>query len=267
MASALDLLHLARTAATQAGAYLRSVERPADPRAWASKGRLDYVTEVDRTAEALIAEVLLAAEPGGRILGEELSPDAAAADVERGLVWVVDPLDGTTNFLHGYPQYAVSIAAAVDGVLQAGVVLHVPQDALFHAVRGGGAWLGAHRLEVSAIDDPAHALVGTGFPFKHLEQLEAYQRQFARVAAATAGMRRAGSAALDLADVAAGRFDAFWEQRLAPWDVAAGTLLVREAGGLVTDFAGHDLGIGHGPVLAGSPAMHAWLLGIVDERR
>src|SRR5215218_6191351 len=160
--SSLDLLRLAGTAAARAGAYLRSVERPADPSAWGVKGARDFVTAVDRTAEQMITEVLLAAEPGGRIVGEELSPEV----VTDGLVWVVDPLDGTTNFLHGYPSYGVSIAAAVDGVLEAGVVHHVPHNETYFASRGGGAWLGQRRLRVSPIDDPTFALVATGFPFR-----------------------------------------------------------------------------------------------------
>jgi myo-inositol-1(or 4)-monophosphatase len=216
---------------------------------------------VDRTAERVIADILLAGHSGARMVGEELSPDI----LTDGLVWVVDPLDGTTNFLHGYPSYAVSIAAAVDGVLEAGVVLNVPHQETFTAARGGGAWLGERRLAVSRIGDPEFALVGTGFPFKDLTHLQEYQRQFARVAAATSGIRRAGAAALDLADVAAGRFDGFWEQRLSAWDIAAGTLLIREAGGVVTDFTGHDVGIEHTGVVAGNPWIHEWLLPMLSS--
>ena len=256
MVSALDLLHLCRSAAERAAAYLRGVERPADPGRWGLKGSRDFVTEVDRAAEALVAEVLLAAEPGSRIVGEELSPDLTT----EGLVWVVDPLDGTTNFLHGVPAYAVSVAAAVDGVLQAGVVIQVPRHEVYAASRGGGAWQGDRRLDVSAIADPAFALIGTGFPFKDPSQIEPYLAQLGRFAAQTSGIRRPGSAALDLADVAAGRFDGFWEPHLSAWDLAAGTLLVREAGGRVTDAAGRDLGVEHSSVVAGNPAMHRWLL-------
>jgi myo-inositol-1(or 4)-monophosphatase len=259
--SALDLLHLARAAAAQAGRYLRSVQRPAGPGGWTIKGSRDFVTEVDRTAEQMIAETLLAATPGARMVGEELRPDV----VTDGLVWIVDPLDGTTNFLHDFPSYAVSIAAAVDGVLQAGVVLQVPRDEMYHAWRGGGAWQGERRLSVSAIDDPAFALIGTGFPFKDLTHLAQYQRQFARVAARTSGIRRPGSAALDLADVAAGRFDGFWELQLSAWDIAAGVLLIREAGGVVTDLQGRDVRIEHTALLAGNPTMHAWLLDLLAE--
>ena len=218
------------------------------------------MTEVDRTAERIIADVLLAAEPGSRIVGEELSPEL----VSEGLVWIVDPLDGTTNFLHDFPSYAVSIAAAVDGVLEAGAsCCRCRARRCYTAARGGGAWRGDRRLSVSPIADPAFALIGTGFPFKDTSSLDEYLDQFARVAAQTSGIRRPGSAALDLADVAAGRFDGFWEQRLSAWDIAAGALLVREAGGVVTDFAGRDVGAEHTAVVAGNPAIHAWLLEIV----
>ncbi|HEU5040128.1 MAG TPA: inositol monophosphatase family protein [Gemmatimonadales bacterium] len=261
--SALDLLHLCRLAAGRAADYIRGVERPADPARWTVKGSRDFVTEVDRAAEAIVAEVLLAAEPGSRIVGEELSPELATA----GLVWIVDPLDGTTNFLHGFPSYAVSVAAAVDGQLQAGVVLQVPRNEPYFASAGGGAWQGERRLSVSTITDPEFALLGTGFPFKDLSQIEEYLGQLARVAAYTSGIRRPGSAALDLADVAAGRFDAFWEQRLSAWDTAAGILLIREAGGVVTDYAGREIGVEHGPVVAGNPAIHAWLLTTLQRNR
>jgi myo-inositol-1(or 4)-monophosphatase len=254
--SALDLLHLARTAAERAAGYLRGVERPADPTGWTLKGSHDFVTEVDRTAERIIAEILLAAEPGSTIVGEELSPSVHTGD----LVWVVDPLDGTTNFLHGFPNWAISIAALLDGSLEAGIILHVPHGLVYTASRGGGAWRGEQQIAVSTIEDPEFALIGTGFPFKDPSLLTSYLGQFSRVAARTSGIRRAGSAALDLADVAQGRFDGFWEQRLAPWDIAAGVLLIREAGGVVTDFAGRDVGIEHTAVVAGNPTIHAWLL-------
>jgi myo-inositol-1(or 4)-monophosphatase len=158
------------------------------------------------------------------------------------------------------PAYAVSIGAAVDGVLEAGVVVHVPHGETYGARRGGGAWMGERRLRVSSIADPDAALIATGFPFRENDRLDAYLEQFRRVAARTSGIRRPGSAALDLADVAAGRVEAFWEQRLSAWDIAAGTLLVREAGGVVTDFTGRDVGVEHTGVVAGNPTMHAWLL-------
>jgi myo-inositol-1(or 4)-monophosphatase len=252
----LNLLNLATTAAEQAARYIRSAARPAGPEGWALKGSRDFVTEVDQTAEHIIVDVLRTGAPHGRFVGEELSPEV----VSGGLVWIVDPLDGTTNFLHDYPSYAVSIAAAIDGVLEAAVVHHIPRGEVYLASRGGGAWIGERRLRVSAIDDPEFALIATGFPFRDLTRLHEYQRQFGRVAAGTSGIRRPGAAALDLADVAAGRFDGFWEQRLSAWDIAAGSLLIREAGGVITDFDGRDIGVEHTGVVAGNPSMHAWLL-------
>ena len=257
--SALDLLHSAKHAASGAGNYLRSVARPGGPAEWTRKASRDYVNAIDRTAEQLITSALLAAAPDSRIIGEELSP----ALTTSGLVWIVDPLDGTTNFLHGYPSYAVSIAAAIDGVLEAGVVHHVPFNQTYHAARGNGAWLEERRLHVSRISDPEFALIGTGFPFRDFSVLEEYQRQFARVAVGTSGIRRAGAASIDLADVAAGRFDGFWEQRLSAWDIAAGCLLIREAGGRITNYSGRDIGIEHTEVVAGNPAIHTWLLDIL----
>ncbi|HET8624520.1 MAG TPA: inositol monophosphatase family protein [Gemmatimonadales bacterium] len=262
MLSSLDLLHLARTAAARAAGFVRSVERPTDPSGWYAKASRDFVTDVDRTAERMITETLLAGDPRASIVGEELTPGITT----KGLVWIVDPLDGTTNFLHAYPAYAVSIAAAVDGELLVGVVHHVPRDEVYWATRAGGAWCGERRLHVSPIANPDHALIGTGYPFRDLAQLEEYQVQFARVAARTTGIRRAGSAALDLADVAAGRFEGFWEQRLSAWDIAAGMLLVREAGGRVTDDEGRDLGIEHAAVVAGNPSIHSWLLETLHVR-
>jgi myo-inositol-1(or 4)-monophosphatase len=232
------------------------------PSGWTLKGRRDFVTEVDRTAEGIITEVLLAGEPGARVVGEELNP----VIVTEGLVWIVDPLDGTTNFLHGFPSYAVSIAAAVDGIVQAGVVLDVCRNTALSASLNGGAWMGKERVKVSGIDDPEFALIGTGFPFRDMSGIDEYQKQFARVARGTSGIRRPGAAALDLADVAAGRFEGFWEQRLSAWDIAAGSLLIREAGGVVTDLSGRDIGIEHTSVVAGNPAIHAWLLQTLTQR-
>ncbi|HXI19630.1 MAG TPA: inositol monophosphatase family protein, partial [Gemmatimonadales bacterium] len=199
MPSAKDLLHLASATAERAGEYLRRVDRPRNPADWTAKGRADWVTDVDRSAEALIGEALRAGAPGSRIIGEELTPELAT----EGLVWIVDPLDGTTNFLHDFPVYAVSIAAAVDGVLEAAAVLHVPLGRLTTATRRGGTWEGGRRVAVSTITEPAHALVGTGFPYTGFTAMEEYLGQFDRVTRGVTGARRPGSAAIDLADVAA----------------------------------------------------------------
>jgi myo-inositol-1(or 4)-monophosphatase len=259
-----DLVKLANRAALRAADYLRSAVRPA-VHAWTEKAQHDFVTEVDRAAEALITEVILHEAPESVIVGEELSPKRMA----RGeLVWIVDPLDGTTNFLHGYPQYAVSIGCLVDGKLAAGVIHDVCRKRTYRATRGGGAFEEDTRLSVSAVTEPRHALIGTGFPFKALNLLHIYLAQFAAVSGAASGIRRAGAAALDLADVAAGRLDAFWELQLAPWDIAAGTLLIREAGGIVTrpDGGAEVLSTeGHGSIVAGNAAMHRWLIDLLRK--
>ena len=227
--------------------------------AWEEKSRTDFVSEVDRASERVIAGIVHERHRDAELLGEELSPDLAADHLARGLVFVADPLDGTTNFLHGFPWFAVSIAALRDGVLIAGAIMNVPTGELFTAVAGGGARRNGQPIAVSTITDPARALVGTGVPFKRADQIEEYLRGFAAVTASVAGVRRPGSAALDLADVACGRFDAFWELSLAPWDVAAGILLVREAGGIVTDRSGQPAQVRHTSIVAGNPEMHAWL--------
>ena len=261
MNSSLDLLDLAARAAEAAGSHIRAAGRPraeldGEASEWISKGHHDWVTEVDRTAESLIRDILLQGAPGTRVMGEELSPEVGI----EGRVWIIDPLDGTTNFLHGYPQYAVSVALAIDGQLEAGVVLDVNRECIYGAVRGRGAWLGNTALRVSEITDPARALLGTGYPFKHLEELDNYLAQFRRILPATSGVRRAGAAAIDLADVAAGRLEGFWELVLAPWDIAAGILLIREAGGIVTDLQGRRAELVQGGIVAGNPAVHTWLL-------
>jgi myo-inositol-1(or 4)-monophosphatase len=206
--------------------------------------------------------------PDATLLAEEGTPDAAIA---RGVAVVADPLDGTTNFLHGFPWYATSVGVLVDGVLAAGAVVNAATGETFVATAGAGAARcladGSEvPLRVSTITDPLRALVGTGFPFRHAHHLPRYQAQFAAVATRTAGMRRAGSAALDLCDVACGRFEAFWEIELAPWDVAAGVLLVREAGGRVTDWHGVDVPVQHGPIVASNGSLHPWLLDALAGR-
>ena len=229
---------------------------------WEVKSRADFVTDVDRAAERAITDIVHERHPDAQLLGEEFSP---SQDIERGLVFVVDPLDGTTNSLHGFPWYSVSIGALVDGTVTAGAVLNVPTGELFTATAGGGARRNGQPIAVSTIDDPLRALVSTGFPFKDQENVEPYLRQFERVVRDTSGVRRPGSAALDLADVACGQFDAFWELSLAPWDIAAGLLLIREAGGVVTDLAGQPAKVAHTGIVAGNPKMHAWLLQVVRE--
>ncbi len=255
-----DLLAAALAAATAAADHIRTRVRP-HAGTWRLKGHSDFVTQVDVEAEALIADRLRAAVPDSVVLGEELTPGAPDAE----LVWVVDPLDGTTNFLHGYPVYGVSVGAVIRNEPTVGVVVDVARAITYHAVRGGGAWCGDSRLAVSTTTDPASALIGTGFPFKVAHLLPAYLRQLGVMLRRTAGIRRAGAASLDFVDIALGRFDGFWELYLAPWDVAAGTVLVREAGGVVTDLDGNAGALRHGAYVAGNPAIHAWLLEVLQD--
>jgi myo-inositol-1(or 4)-monophosphatase len=243
--------------AAQAGA---AVIREAAPRVrsieWRSKKPADFVSEVDLAAEAAVLGVVRARCPEAGILAEESGASAAA---NARVTFVVDPLDGTTNFLHGYPEYACSVGVVVDGTPTAGVIIDVALNETFTAHVGGGAFVNGAPIRVSPIEDPKLALIGTGFPFSRMEDVDPYTRQLAQVMRGTAGVRRAGAAALDLASVAAGRFEAFWETVLSPWDIAAGIVLVREAGGIVTDLTGAPCPVARTGVVAGNPAIHAWL--------
>ena len=261
--TASALLDIAVQAAARSADVLQARAGDRATLRWEEKAHSDFVTAVDRASEKELRAVIRELAPEARVLGEELSPTLGGghgtADL-AGVVFVADPLDGTTNYLHGYPTYSVSIGVVVDGVLTAGVVRHAVTNDTYTATLGGGAYRNGTRIAVSPISNPGRSLIGTGFPFSSVEALEAYQPQFAAVARQTAGIRRAGSAALDLADVAAGRFEGFWELKLAPWDIAAGILLVREAGGIVTDLAGAPAPVAHTSIVAGNPTIHQWLL-------
>jgi len=252
-----DLLDIALEAARAAASVIREATGGRERLVWESKGRSDFVSDVDKAAERRIADIVARRYAGATVLGEELSPRSLS---DAGTVFIVDPLDGTTNFLHGYPEYATSIGVARGGAMRAAVVINVARGEEFTASKGGGAFRDGERIRVSRLREPARALIGTGFPFKSLEVLPRYLRQFSLVMHGTAGIRRAGSAALDLANLACGRLDAFWELVLAPWDVAAGILLVEEAGGVVTDLAGNERLLSSRSYVAGNPAIHAWLL-------
>jgi myo-inositol-1(or 4)-monophosphatase len=237
---------------------------------WSEKGIADYVTHVDREAEARITARISAAFPDHRILAEEEESDRqrATGAAMRGpeaddWTWIIDPLDGTTNYLHGYPMYAVSIAVARGRTLEAAVVVNSATGEEWTATRGGGTRLDGRAVSVSGIERLDRALIGTGFPFKAPAQIPRYTRQLAAALRASSGVRRAGSAALDLCHVATGWFDGFWELELAPWDVAAGTLIVREAGGVVTRLDGAADVVGHGSILAGNRAVYAALAHLI----
>jgi myo-inositol-1(or 4)-monophosphatase len=262
-ALALRALTVATEAARAAAAVILDAAPGIGSLEWVEKASADFVTEVDKAAERCIAGVIHSSFPDAVILGEELTPSESVASDE--LIFIADPLDGTTNFLHGFPHYAVSIGVMNEGDLVAAVVLNVSRGDIFTASAGGGARMNDAIIRVSSIDSTSRALIGTGFPFKNHELLERYARQFIEVSRHTAGIRRAGSAALDLADVACGRFDGFWELVLAPWDVAAGILLVREAGGIITDLSGAAAAPVQGSFVAGSPRIHPWLLETVQS--
>jgi myo-inositol-1(or 4)-monophosphatase len=256
------LLATCVAAAARGADIVRAGAERRDRITWEEKTRGDFVSEVDVASERAIGEVVHERHPTARILAEELS---ASTSDRSGLLFVADPLDGTTNFLHGFPWYAVSIAALVDGETAAGVVLNAANGDLFTATAGGGARRNGQSIAVSKIEDPIRSLIGTGFPFKENSPVQEYLRPLPRIMSQTSGIRRPGAAALDLADVACGRFEAFWELMLAPWDIAAGLLLLREAGGIATDLAGAPAEVKHTGLVAGNPAMHAWLLDIVRE--
>jgi len=221
------------------------------------KGPADFVSAADHRAEAVIRAELAKARPSYGFLMEE-SGESRGEDPQHR--WIVDPLDGTTNFLHGIPQFAISIALERQGKLHAAVVYDPIADALFTAERGGGAFLNDRRLRVAARQNLADCVIATGMPFKGRGDHPAYLGELARVMPEVAGVRRFGAAALDLAWVAAGRFDGFWERGLSPWDMAAGILLIREAGGYVTDLDGGDAMLQTGAIAGGNEAVHRQLL-------
>lgn len=226
-----------------------------------AKGLNDFVSDVDRQAEDTIVRVLLGAYPDHGILAEE-SGRREGADPDH--VWIIDPLDGTTNFLHELPHFAISIALQAKGRLMAAVVYDPMRQELFTAHRGGGATLDGRKIRVRAASSIQGRLIGTGFPFKYPAWRAPYLDMFRAVSARAGDLRRAGAAALDLAYVACGRLDGYWEMGLAPWDLAAGALLVREAGGIVADFSGEDGCLDNGQVVAGSPKLFHDLLNEVQ---
>ena len=225
-----------------------------------AKGRNDFVTDVDRSAEQEIIETIRRAYPDHGFLAEESGASAGKSDE---FVWIIDPLDGTTNFLHGFPQFCVSIAVQHRGRIEHAVIYDPMRQELFTASIGQGAQLDDRKLRVSKSKGLEGALIGTGFPFRaNLKWLDSYMGMFKAVALATAGLRRPGSAALDLAWVAAGRTDAFFELGLSPWDTAAGTLLITEAGGRVGTLSGGDYQLG-GDIVAGSPKTYEALVALL----
>ena len=257
------MLNTAVKAARKAAAIINRASLDLDLIRVSTKGRRDFVTEVDRAAEAAIIETLSTAYPQHAFLAEESGASEGGRDAEY--TWIIDPLDGTTNFIHGFPQYAVSIGLRHRGQLTQAVVYDPTRNELFTASRGRGAFLNERRIRVSRRALLRESLIGTGFPFRQLEHLDEYVRMFKRITEETAGIRRPGAAALDLAYVAAGRLDGFWEFGLSPWDMAAGTLIIVEAGGYVSDFDGEENYLFTGNVVCGAPKIHAQLLALVQD--
>jgi myo-inositol-1(or 4)-monophosphatase len=259
-------LNIAVKAARRAGQIINRASHDLDLLKVETKQPNDFVTEVDRKAEAAIIETLREAYPQYGILAEESGATAAKGSGDAEYQWIIDPLDGTTNFIHGLPQYAVSIALAKAGSVEQAVIFDPNRNELFTASKGAGAFLNERRIRVSKRAKLQDSLIGTGFPYRMFEHIDTYLAIFKELAQKTAGQRRPGAASLDLANVACGRYDGFWEFGLAPWDMAAGALLISEAGGLVSDMRGEATYLSSGNIIAGTPKVFAPLLNIIQER-
>jgi len=257
------LLNTAIRAARRAGNVIMRYSDRLDRLSVEAKGRNDFVSEVDRMAEDEIIRCIHGAYPSHAILAEESGAQGRTAAGEYE--WVIDPLDGTTNYLHGFPHYAVSIAARRGTQLEQAVVFDPVRNEMFTASRGRGAQLNDRRIRVSTVDRLSGALLATGFPFRELDRLDLWLGTFRALLPRTHGIRRAGSAALDLAYVAAGRVEGFWEFGLNVWDMAAGALLIEEAGGMVGDMRGGRGFLDSGDILTANPVLYAELLRVVRD--
>ena len=255
------MLNVATKAARRAGNIINRASLNSERIQVTRKQHNDFVTEVDQAAESAIIDTLKDAFPDHGFLAEEGGEiQGTSLEGQPSHVWIIDPLDGTTNFIHSFPHYAVSIALAVDGVTQQAVIYDPNRDELFTATRGAGAYANNRRLRVGGRLRMSEALIGTGFPYREDQDVDAYLEIFAKMTRQCAGLRRPGAAALDLAYVAAGRLDAFFEQGLKPWDMAAGALLITEAGGLVGNYAGEESYLNTGEIMAGNPRLFAQLV-------
>jgi myo-inositol-1(or 4)-monophosphatase len=257
------MLNVAVKAARAAGAIINRAALDVESVRISQKEVSDFVTEVDHASEKVIIETLLTAYPGHGILAEESGSEHGAKDSE--FVWIIDPLDGTTNFIHGFPVYCVSIGLAVRGKVEQAVVYDPSRNDLFTATKGRGAYMNDRRLRVSKRIRMEECLISTGFPFRKGDDFNKYLAMMGDVMQRTAGLRRPGAAALDLAYVAAGFTDAFFETGLKPWDMAAGSLLVTEAGGLVGNFTGESEFLAHEECLAGNPRIYGQLIPIIGK--
>ncbi|EJE51645.1 inositol monophosphatase/fructose-1,6-bisphosphatase family protein [Acidovorax sp. CF316] len=257
------MLNVAIKAARAAGAIINRAALDVEAVRISQKQVNDFVTEVDHAAEKIIIETLLTAYPGHGILAEESGSEYGAKDSE--FVWIIDPLDGTTNFIHGFPVYCVSIALSVKGKIEQAVIYDPSRNDLFTATKGRGAYMNERRIRVSKRTQLKDCLISTGFPFRPGDNFKAYMNMMADVMQRTAGLRRPGSAALDLAYVAAGFTDGFFETGLSIWDIAAGSLLVTEAGGLMGNFTGEAEFLEQRECLAGTPRIYGQLVPILGK--
>ncbi|MCH8685357.1 inositol monophosphatase family protein [Pedomonas mirosovicensis] len=257
------LITVIERAVRKAGSSLRRDFGEVEQLQVSRKGPADFVSAADQKAERILKEELKRARPDFGFLMEESGEEAGSTpDMPR---WIVDPLDGTTNFLHGIPHYGISVALEEHGEIIAGVVYNPLTDETFWAEKGKGAWLGERRLRVSGRQDMRQAVVATGIPYHGHGDHERFSAILSAVMQEVAGVRRFGAASLDLAYVAAGRFDAFWEDSLQPWDIAAGILLIREAGGFVSDFRGGEQMLKTGEVVAGNAHLQSRLHKLVAQ--
>lgn len=259
-------LNIAIKAALRAGKIINRASNDLDLLKVETKQPNDFVTEVDRKAEATIIDTLHEAYPQYGILAEESGATAAKGAGNGEYRWIIDPLDGTTNFIHGLPQYAISIALAKGSSVEQAVVFDPCRNELFTASRGAGAFLNERRIRVSRRTKLQDSLLGTGFPYRMFDHIDTYLAIFKELTRKSAGQRRPGAASLDLAYVACGRYDGFWEFGLAPWDMAAGALLISEAGGLVSDMRGEATYMTSGNIIAGTPKVFAQLLKVIQEQ-
>jgi myo-inositol-1(or 4)-monophosphatase len=252
------MINIAIRAARSAGNILLRYFEHTDTLTITEKSKNEFVSEVDRAAEEAIIEVLRKAYPDHSILGEE-----SGSHKGNEYQWVIDPLDGTTNYLHGQPQFSVSIALKYRGQLEHGVIYDPLREEMYSATKGSGAFINDRRIRVTQRKGLEGALIGTGFPYRDHSRLDAYLGMLKDMVQDTSGIRRPGSAALDFAYVAAGRLDGFWELGLSEWDFAAGALLVKEAGGTVTDIGGGERFLESGNVIAGGLKTHAAMLQLI----
>ena len=257
------MINVAIKAARAAGSIINRAALDVESVRISQKQVNDFVTEVDHAAEKVIIETLLTAYPGHGILAEESGSTQGAQDSDY--VWIIDPLDGTTNFIHGFPVYCVSIALAVKGKVEQAVIYDPSRNDLFTATKGRGAFMNDRRIRVSKRTRLEECLISTGFPFRPGDNFKNYMNMMADVMQRTAGLRRPGAAALDLAYVAAGFTDGFFETGLKPWDVAAGSLLVTEAGGLIGNFTGEADFMDHQECMAGAPRIYGQLVPLLSK--